>query len=601
MSKKKQQYFIVPSENEEKEQERRDEAVQQLAVVDDDYAKYLSSIPAAKKKRIDASLRNLRTGLHTVAPLHCMEFDAPVTMSDGTHKAIGKINIGEQIIDRLGNPVKVTYTMNREYRGAMFRFKFGPGQGKRWTSWMTADHRLLVNGEWVHAADIKKGDLFERPPAEGFSEISQEDHAEAVLLGYYLAEGCSRPDNKYKGKNYGSYTSFAFHRKEVPYADQITEACRVLGYNKPRYYFKKEAKTLVVHVSGRKITKWLIKQGGRLSHEKILSEAVMNWPLEKLRIMLLCYVNGDGCWKEERHNGKRKKSAEASWITTSQRMCEQLFTIAWRLGLNPSLVRAWKRLPNRKPTYWCYISGPSCERLRTGQASTSPEVQVSAIETKYAHTQVYDIETETHSFVHQGIISHNCKGPAACPFIQQCPIPERGPGGNIIPGPDSNYPMYRSCIYERFYMQQKVIDYVQHLKVDPDNPIEMAIVNDLAIIDLYKNRAMLVLGGGDSEEQGRDFLKVDVKQAQGEHGIILEKKTQLHPAADYIEKLEKRRDRLIAGLQESRKSQSDLRIKLGNTNTETKLLEEIRQVRGMLDQMDSIPLIKEEDPLLIDD
>ena len=36
-------------------------------------------------------------------------------------------------------------------------------------------------------------------------------------------------------------------------------------------------------------------------------------------------------------------------------------------------------------------------------------------------------------------------------------------------------------------VEQKTIDYVQYLDVDPTNPVEMSIVNELALIDLYKN------------------------------------------------------------------------------------------------------------------
>ena len=193
-----------------------------------------------------------------------------------------------------------------------------------------------------------------------------------------------------------------------------------------------------------------------------------------------------------------------------------------------------------------------------------------------------------------------CVGPAKCPFIQHCPIPERGKAGNLIYGPDSQYPMYQSCVYERFYMQQKVIDYVQHLEVDPQNPVEMAMVNDLAVIDLYKNRAMLVLAAGDRDNEGRDFLRVDTKETQGDHGIMVEQKTQLHPAADYIEKLEKRRDRLLNSLMETRKNKADLRLRGATDEGDTPLVLEIKKLRDAFKKLTDKPEIDDDDPLFID-
>ena len=64
-----------------------------------------------------------------------------------------------------------------------------------------------------------------------------------------------------------------------------------------------------------------------------------------------------------------------------------------------------------------------------------------------------------------------CLGPEKCPFIDKCPIPERNESKELVFGPDANYPIGQECILEKFYMQQKVIEYVNHLNVDPQNPV----------------------------------------------------------------------------------------------------------------------------------
>ena len=44
----------------------------------------------------------------------------------------------------------------------------------------------------------------------------------------------------------------------------------------------------------------------------------------------------------------------------------------------------------------------------------------------------------------------------------------------------------RECVLEKFFMQQKIIEYLKHLNVDPNNPIEMSIVNELALLTFTK-------------------------------------------------------------------------------------------------------------------
>jgi hypothetical protein len=183
-----------------------------------------------------------------------------------------------------------------------------------------------------------------------------------------------------------------------------------------------------------------------------------------------------------------------------------------------------------------------------------------------------------------------CFGPSKCPFIHNCPVATRTAKGDIDYSDLSDYPMYQSCVYETLYMQQKVIDYVQHLEVDPHNTIEMAIVNDLAVIDLYKNRAMLVMAAGDKWGDGRDFLKIDIKTNQGEYGTLEERHTQLHPAALYIDTLEKRRVKLLEGLVETRRSRFDVAYKSGAPSTTSLLREEMAAIRKALEQNNALPI-----------
>lgn len=184
-----------------------------------------------------------------------------------------------------------------------------------------------------------------------------------------------------------------------------------------------------------------------------------------------------------------------------------------------------------------------------------------------------------------------CMGPEKCLFIEHCPIPPRTeygapvrlPSGAIDYGTERDYPIAQSCIMESFYMRQKTVDYVKHLNVDPSNPVEMSMVNELSLIDLYKNRALIILSKGDKRGDGQDFLKVDMTSYDAETGSSTES-TTLHPVADMIDRLEKRRERWLDKLMETRKAKVEMAHKLGNTDTSSKVLEQLQAVRAALEK-----------------
>lgn len=178
-----------------------------------------------------------------------------------------------------------------------------------------------------------------------------------------------------------------------------------------------------------------------------------------------------------------------------------------------------------------------------------------------------------------------CTGPKRCPFIKHCPIPEVDVEGKVDFGPDSDYPIDQPCIMEHLYFQQKVASYISYLKIDQQNPIEMSIANELASIDLYKNRATMILSTGDKEGNGIDFLQVDknfIDTGNGNEKLIIQQTTQLHPAFEVIDRLEKRREKIIDKLVESRRGKMEIAIKLGKQVEETKLMKELAAVKQLL-------------------
>lgn len=184
-----------------------------------------------------------------------------------------------------------------------------------------------------------------------------------------------------------------------------------------------------------------------------------------------------------------------------------------------------------------------------------------------------------------------CYGPKKCPFLSKCPIPDINEKGEVISGPEDEYPIGQECIMERYIVEHKTMQYLEYLNVDISNPVEMSIVNELALIDLYKNRCMFVLSQGDKKGDGRDFMSTDVV-AFNENGDRAES-TKLHPVVDMIEKLEKRRERWLERLMETRESKAKLMAKMAESKTHSKMLDEISMLREALYSIDASPTKKE--------
>lgn len=174
-----------------------------------------------------------------------------------------------------------------------------------------------------------------------------------------------------------------------------------------------------------------------------------------------------------------------------------------------------------------------------------------------------------------------CLGPDRCPFLSRCPIPDIDDNGRVTKGKLEDYPINQACIVEKFFVEQKILDYMKHLDVDPTNTVEMSIVDELALIDLYKNRCMTVLSNGDKSGFGRDFLLTEIT-GFNENGDT-STNTKLHPLLELMDKLERRRERWLEKLLETRKSKADMVSKLGNEEMNSKVLGEIQKLRLALE------------------
>lgn len=179
-----------------------------------------------------------------------------------------------------------------------------------------------------------------------------------------------------------------------------------------------------------------------------------------------------------------------------------------------------------------------------------------------------------------------CMGPDKCSFFQVCPfgygfeIDEAGTRKPVFDSID-NFPIGSACLMEVNLIEDKLISYINEFDIDPDSASELSLVNDLALIDLYKNRCVLFLSAGDRQSEGTDFLKVDLS-FDPKHGTEIGRSYKEHPVLSIIERLEKRRFKILEELLATRRGKMTLASKLKKADDSSKMLNEIQKIREVV-------------------
>lgn len=184
-----------------------------------------------------------------------------------------------------------------------------------------------------------------------------------------------------------------------------------------------------------------------------------------------------------------------------------------------------------------------------------------------------------------------CFGPNKCPFHALCPLADIDHHGEVHAAPLDQYPMGQHCILEGAVYRQSVVSYMERLEVDHRDPVEMAMVKELALIDLQKQRAVNILSVGDSDGEGRDFMRKDTQITHVPNGENLESTTtQLHPLHDILQRLEVRREKWLTKLLATRKDKVDAQAKLGQKEEQVALNDTLLELREQFKSMTQVPI-----------
>ncbi len=379
----------------------------------------------------------------------CFPAGTPVNVAEGL-KAIEDVQVGDEVWTHDGNYRRVTEQLGRHYTGTLCTVK----ARMRPELTATGKHPFWIEREgvreWVHARDLKAGDLLlEAVPTEdraitpfrwsyetayAMREQTLEPEADLMrLIGYWLAEGVTVKalkgasgygENKY----YGYRVEFTFHEKEKSYADDVVALMqRYFGVRGCRRTVR-ETHGVTLAFKSRKGYEFFRQFFGAGSHAKHLPEWMAAWPLVLTSELVRGYWRGDGSDSRQGF----------SIHSTSAALLEQVRRILLKAGV---LCSAWQRpvskhhdsviegktVSSRAALNALSIYGDNAEKFAAlvderysarsarryafvsadGRYACYPVTRNAQVEVK--DFVVYNIEVEEdHSYHAGGIAVHNC-------------------------------------------------------------------------------------------------------------------------------------------------------------------------------------------------
>jgi dTDP-4-amino-4,6-dideoxygalactose transaminase len=383
----------------------------------------------------------------------CFPAGTPVNVAEGI-KAIEDVQVGDEVWTHDGNYRRVTEQLGRRYSGTLCTIKARMRPALTTTGrhpfWIERDGRR----EWVHARDLKLGDLLlEAVPTEDRApdpfrwsyETAYATREQCLtpdpdlmrLIGYWLAEGSVvkglKSKSGYSENKYFSYrVEFAFHGKEQDYADDVIALMQ-------RYFGVRGCRRTVRNSLGitlafktRKGYEFFGQFFGQFfgcgAHTKRLPEWMAAWPLELTAELVRGYWRGDG---SDSFQGFTLHSTSAPMLEQMRRILlkANVLCSSWSrpaVKHHPSVVNGLT-ITSRAALNALSIYGDNAERFAAlvserytarshrqythfsadGRYACYPVVRND--QTEVSDTVVYNIEVEEdHSYHAGGIAVHNC-------------------------------------------------------------------------------------------------------------------------------------------------------------------------------------------------
>ncbi len=342
-------------------------------------------------------------------------------------RCIKDIKVGDEVFGHDGKPHYVTETFKRPYKGKILVIKTSGNLPLE----LTPNHPVMVIREdnddiqefrtqsdisiltsvktkrkvWVNAGNLVKGDLVVCPKPDlssiFYKTIIPEwelcprsclqplfSHKElAWLFGLYIADGDST-------KNHKITIKLAIH--EETEAIRAKKAISLLGINST---IKIKENYIKVTAYSATLANSFYKWFGKKTDKKI-PEWLFSWNM--LEDVIDGIYAGDGNVPTGSPEGRRI-------VNTSRILIDQIRSILLHLGYKPSIGQHIYKNSNWNTRY--YIEWyPKTEKTQINKWLDNDYImKIRSIEEKDYEGDVYNFEVEgTHSYILEGIVTHNC-------------------------------------------------------------------------------------------------------------------------------------------------------------------------------------------------
>lgn len=375
-----------------------------------------------------------RIGVVCHEVMHC--FPAG-TLIPGADRPIEEIGVGDTVVDAGGEFTSVVNTMSRKYDGDLVVIKPRGMLPLR----VTDEHPILVrtykwkfvagprrtnvrdwsDPVWKKAAEVQEGDWVHVPMAYGpYSPTHITDHdglaldeETAEFLGWYVAEGYTSRQGDYH--NIG----LCLGPREYPEAQHLADVIRKRMGCSAKVHTRGGGTGYLVRASGAPLGRWLLHHCGAGARNKRIPAAILyHKDLRILAAFLHGYISGDG-----------HATRTVSFGTASRLLALQVQLAFARLGV---LINLHYRGPQRgvirgrgfqsHGLYHGYTTARAAFELlgfhelahparqtqyfgRAGECLLTPVVAVSR---ERFTGEVFNLETKSHTYVAQNVVTHNC-------------------------------------------------------------------------------------------------------------------------------------------------------------------------------------------------
>lgn len=297
---------------------------------------------------------------------YCFVPGTPVLMADGTYKPIEEIRVGDEVLSHTGSARKVVHTFDREVDESICAIRLNhhkdrilttgnhpfaaidvttgsvsPRKGSKPRSTIRYYHDQVTRGlrgdshhlsqfeakfGWRNANQITTGTHLLGPSHQCGANTGDIDRA--ILLGYYLAEGCQYTPASSPAESKGVVISPGIHERAV--VDDILVRCARAFPDTKVSVKASHSSTWRVELRGMEIGAWMLEHGGQYSESKRMSREVLSWSTEALSYVLASWLNGDGNFHSQ--------SSRLRGNTASPALGQQMAYIAEICGVRAALT-----------------------------------------------------------------------------------------------------------------------------------------------------------------------------------------------------------------------------------------------------------------------